>query len=170
MRCKFFHPGATLAALSLTVGLALPVQAQPDATAQITTSMKAQFERPAAPLTVAPVTVRGDDAVAGWTQDGRGGRALLKRENGQWHITVCAGAGLTQANVLQLAGLDAHQAAQLAQAVQTAEARLSAEQRRQFDSFEGQINVRQAGQGHGHGHGHGHGQAHGKGGGQAHPH
>jgi periplasmic copper chaperone A len=149
-----------LGALCLGAWLALPTQAHPDASAQITAAMKAQFERPAAPLTVAPVTVLGDDAVAGWTQDGRGGRALLKREHGQWRITVCAGAGLTQASVLQLTGLDAARAAQLAQAVQTAEARLSAEQRHRFDSFEGQIDVRQAGHGHGHGPSAGHGNGH----------
>lgn len=46
--------------------------------------MKAQFDKPEAPLTVVPVTVEGDYAIAGWIQHDRGGRALLKAEGGNW--------------------------------------------------------------------------------------
>ena len=41
-------------------------------------SMKKLFDKPDAPLSVAPVSIEGDYAVAGWIQSGKGGRALLK--------------------------------------------------------------------------------------------
>lgn len=46
----------------------------------IPTKMKVIFETADKPLTVGPVAVEGDWAVAGWTQEGRGGRALLKKK------------------------------------------------------------------------------------------
>nr|WP_245278027.1 copper uptake system-associated protein [Rhizobium leguminosarum] len=37
------------------------------------------FERPDKPLDIAPVVIQADWAIVGWRQDGRGGRALLKK-------------------------------------------------------------------------------------------
>ena len=45
----------------------------------ITHLLKRQFDRPDAPLKVQPVVVLGDAAVAGWFQQDRGGRALLRK-------------------------------------------------------------------------------------------
>jgi hypothetical protein len=44
--------------------------------------LKAQFDKPEAPLSVAPVSVEGNYAVAGWLQGARGGRALLLAASG----------------------------------------------------------------------------------------
>jgi hypothetical protein len=116
---------------------------------QIAGAMKKQFERPDAPLAVAPVTVVGDYAVAGWIQGKKGGRALLQKDHGQWVFSVCAGNGLTQAKVLETTGMNAAQATKLAQAVTSAEARLSANQRKLFDSFEGMVKIDGAQEAHG---------------------
>lgn len=119
---------------------------------QITDAMKRQFDRPEAPLGVAPVVVLGDAAVAGWSQQGKGGRALLRKDKAGWSIHVCAGKGLTQADVLEMSGLPKPQAVEMARAVATAEAGLTAAQRALFDSFEGVLKV--GGEGaaaHGHG-------------------
>ena len=107
----------------------------------ITHVMKRQFDRPEAPLTVHPVTILGDAAVAGWAQDGKGGRALLRKEKAGWSIHVCAGKGLTQSDVLAMTGLSKNVATELAQRVVKAEANLTAQQRALFDSFEGMLNV-----------------------------
>jgi periplasmic copper chaperone A len=107
----------------------------------ITHVMKRQFDRPEAPLTVHPVTILGDAAVAGWSQDGKGGRALLRKEKAAWSIHVCAGKGLTQSDVLAMTGLSKNVATELAQRVVKAEANLTAQQRALFDSFEGMLNV-----------------------------
>ena len=107
----------------------------------ITHAMKAQFDKPTAPLTVKPVLVEGDFAVAGWLQEGRGGRALLSRHKGTWRIDLCGGDGLVQADALVQAGLAKPAAARLAKSIQTAEARLTAAERKQLSSFDGIIKV-----------------------------
>ncbi len=108
---------------------------------QITAVMKKQFDRPDAPLVVTPVTVEGNYAVAGWTQTGKGGRALLQKDKGQWVISVCAGNGLTKADVLQTTGMPPPMAPKLAQAVVAAESKLGADKRKLFDSFEGMLMI-----------------------------
>jgi hypothetical protein len=136
----FKHAASAL----VIVGLLLPFWAHsaPDSNAhQITAVMKKQFDRPDAPLTVNPVTVEGDYAVAGWTQGKKGGRALLQKENGQWRISVCGGDGLTQAKVLESTGMPPTMANKLAAATLAAEAKLSADKRRLFASFEGMLKV-----------------------------
>lgn len=105
---------------------AVPVWAHGDEVQQITQVLKKQFEKPDAPLTVAPISVEGDYAVAGWTQGGRGGRAFLQRDMHQWFIAVCGGSGLTRPDVLQSIGMKSDAAARLAKAVLAAEAKLGA--------------------------------------------
>lgn len=89
--------------------------------------MKHTWERPNAPLQVEPVTVEGDYAIAGWAQDERGGRALLRRTDGAWRVLICAGDGLLEQTLLLDAGLDAGQAGRLLARTREAERGLSAE-------------------------------------------
>lgn len=114
---------------------------------QIAAVMKKQFDRPDAPLTVAPVTVLGTYAVAGWTQGAKGGRALMQRDANGWFIAVCAGDGLKDAKVLQTTGMSADHAVKLAAAVKAAEAKLGKDQLALFASFEGMVKVGPAGHG-----------------------
>ncbi len=110
--------------------------------------MKKQFDRPEAPLVVEPVTVVGDYAVAGWTQTGKGGRALLQKDKHHWVISVCAGDGLTQADVLKTTGMTAANAEKLSKAVTLAESKLSKDKLKLFASFEGMVKI-DAAAGHG---------------------
>jgi len=103
--------------------------------------MKKQFDRPEAPLVVAPVTVVGDYAIAGWTQTGKGGRALLQKDKHHWVISVCAGDGLTQADVLKTTGMTAANAEKLSKAVTLAESKLSKDKLKLFASFEGMVKI-----------------------------
>jgi len=138
---KFISRAATAL---LMAGLLLPFwarSAQDGNAHQITAVMKKQFDRPDAPLTVNPVTVEGDYAVAGRTQGKKGGRALLQKENGQWRISVCGGDGLTQAKVLETTGMHSPMAQKLAAATLVAESTLSAGKRRMFASFEGMLKI-----------------------------
>lgn len=121
--------------------------------------MKAQFDKPQAPLTVVPVTVEGDYAIAGWIQKDRGGRALLKAEGGKWTIRVCAGDGLLQASTLEMAGVSGPTAKRLLEKVAAAEKRLPVDQVKKFSLFEGVLKI-EAGSQHGHGHSYGSGQRH----------
>lgn len=127
-------------------GCAIPAlsAAAADDTAAITHLLKAQFDRPEAPLQVRPVVVQGQHAVAGWQQGDRGGRALLQRDGaalGGWAITLCAGDGLRQATVLQQAGVPQRDAQALQAAVAQAEQRLPASERQRLSTFEGVMRV-----------------------------
>lgn len=112
--------------------------------------MKAQFDTPENPLSVDPVSIEGDYAVAGWSQGGKGGRALLKLVDGQWTIHLCSGAGLKQAHMLHEAGMDMAAAEKLAALVAASEAKLDPALLAQFDGFEGTVMIGAAGHtGHG---------------------
>ena len=100
--------------------------------------LKDQFNRPDAPLAVAPVVVRGDVAVAGWSQHGQGGRAFLRRDAGVWTIELCSGESLRHAATFQALGLPALEAAALAADVTAAEAGDPALTAR-LDAFEGTV-------------------------------
>lgn len=59
--------------------------------------MMAQFDRPESRLTVIPITVHEDIALAGWAQGDSGGRALLRRHGDQWRVILCSGDALKKA-------------------------------------------------------------------------
>lgn len=122
---------------------------------QITHVMKAQFDRPDAPLKVHPVVVDGHHAVAGWMQANKGGRALLVKEKDKWTITVCGGDGLRDAKVLAQTGMGEAAAQSLAAKVQAAEAKLSKSQLKQLALFQGELKIEPKTT-HGDGHGQGH--------------
>ena len=110
-------------------------------------NMKKLFDKPDAPLAVAPVTIEGDYAMAGWIQSGKGGRALLKKEKGQWSIQVCGGDGLKKASALSQTGMPIATAERLVAKVQTAEAKLSADQLQKLSMFDGIVKVEPAAHG-----------------------
>jgi len=123
---------------SLSMGLAmLGTASAHDAAEHIIHVMKAQFDKPENPLTVEPVSVVGDFAVAGWSQGGMGGRALLKLVNGEWTIHLCAGAGLKQAQLMHEAGMAMADAETLAALVAEGEAKLDPSKPALYDTFEG---------------------------------
>jgi periplasmic copper chaperone A len=110
----------------------------------ITMVMKSMFEKVDAPVTIAPISVEGDYAVAGWVQGGRGGRAFLQKFKDQWAIAVCGGSGLTQASAMQSIGMKSIAATRLASAVVLAESKLDEDRRRLLDGFKGMVKVEQA--------------------------
>lgn len=125
-------------------------------TAQIAALLMAQFDRADAPLSVAPITVQGDVAVAGWSQDGNGGRAFLRRDAQGWFVELCAGESLRHPESLMAQGLSRGNAEALSAAVQTAEAQAGDDLIAQFNAFEGTLVIGRVGiaaQTHGHAHG-----------------
>ncbi|WP_144289982.1 copper uptake system-associated protein [Ideonella sp. A 288] len=99
------------------------------------------FDKPEARLTVAPIAVIGIHGLAGWTQGDRGGRALLRRSGHGWVVVACGGDGLKELDVLRDAGLPAVDAVALVRAMDVAEARLPAEQRALFSTFDGLLRL-----------------------------
>jgi hypothetical protein len=103
--------------------------------------LMSQFDRPDARLTVDPVVVAGDAALAGWSQGERGGRALLFRTGHGWQIALCGGDGLKDAKVLREAGVKGAAADTLARQLAAAEARLPAAHRARFSTFDGLLRM-----------------------------
>jgi hypothetical protein len=107
--------------------------------------MAGVFDRPDARLTVPSVAFAGDYAVAGWIQDGRGGRTLLKRSADGWEFVVCGGEELRTSAGLREAGLPVALIEPMAQAVQASEASLPAPQRAMLGDFKGLMRMDGAG-------------------------
>lgn len=153
-------PGLTILAGDGGQGAHNHAAAPADDGAAIMHLLKAQFDRPEAPLSVAPIVVMADWAIAGWAQDGKGGRALLAKKGGEWKIRLCTGAAAKEAANLAQMGVPEEHAAHLAMMLAEAEAALDPKLPALFDSFEGTLMI----EGDGHdGHGGGH-DSHGQGG------
>ncbi len=160
--------------VSATATAAVHETASPAASEHLTGSdedairhvMMAEFDRPEAPLTVDPVTVEDDFAVAAWSQGEQGGRALVRRHEGAWMVWLCSGEGMKDTALLVDAGMEHAAAERLIAGFQAAEATLPADVVARFDNFDGIVMV----QGEAHGESSGHsGSAHGAATGTAHP-
>jgi len=101
--------------------------------------MKAIFETGDIKLAVDPVVVQGDFAVAGWVQDGKGGRALLKKGHKGWAIHLCSGDSLKDAANLAKVGMSQADAQAMADKLATAESSVDPETLKLFASFEGTV-------------------------------
>lgn len=113
--------------------------------------LKAQFDTPENPLTVAPITVQGETAIAGWSQNGMGGRAFLRKDDKGWFVELCAGQGLLLPQTLTGLGLAEAEATTLLADVTQAEALLPPETVALFDSFDGELFIGRGGKDHDHG-------------------
>lgn len=115
--------------------------------------MKSMFDAPDNPLSVDPVVIVGDHAIAGWVQGEKGGRALLWRVDGQWQIRLCSGDGLKDQKLLENANISSADAKTLIAELAVAEAALDPAVLAKFASFEGTMVIEPgaAHQGHNHG-------------------
>jgi hypothetical protein len=111
--------------------------------------MMAIWDRPEARLEVDPIVIAGDHAIAGWSQGGTGGRALLRRKGDAWDVILCAGDDLKRADVLRKVGLAPAAAAALANDLAAAEMALAPGRLALFSKFEGLVVVSPGGGGHG---------------------
>ncbi|MCA3525006.1 MAG: copper chaperone PCu(A)C [Rhodobacter sp.] len=119
---------------------------------QIEAVLMAQFDSPEAPLTVSPITIQGPVAVAGWSQQGKGGRAFLRKDDMGWFVELCAGESLVQPATFVSMGLTRAGAESLAAAVNGAELSAGADLIGRLNAFEGTVLVgSSAADGHGHG-------------------
>jgi copper(I)-binding protein len=101
--------------------------------------MKAQFDRPEAPLGVMPVVIEGGHALASWEQDGKGGRALLRKGEMGWEIVLCGGEDLRMPAFLGGHGVTA--ADRLSAMFNAEEDKLGADKVALYSSFEGVVMV-----------------------------
>lgn len=93
-----------ISALLIAVSSAALAQDTRHEQAQIRHLMRTTWERPNVPLSVDPVVVHDGYAIAGWVQEERGGRALLRRGNAGWEVILCAGDHLRSAETVIATG------------------------------------------------------------------
>jgi hypothetical protein len=117
----------------------------PEAQKQIRAVLMKQFDRPESRLEVEPIVVQQDYGVASWSQRDRGGRALMKRTDGEWRIVLCSGDSLRDASKLAEMGLPAADAGKVAQRLIAAEAALAPERVARFSRFDGTVRMNQDG-------------------------
>jgi len=103
--------------------------------------MKAQFEKPNAPLTVDPIAVEGAFAVADWTQGSAGGRALLQKGAKGWLLVLCGGESLRTVQGLMRLGVPDDQAAAIAKELAREEKSVSAGRLAAMARFSGEVRM-----------------------------
>ena len=97
------------------------------------------FDKPTETLSVEPIVVSGDFAVADWAQGQMGGRALLRRQHQSWTLILCAGDGIRSREALAKVGVPAEDALRLEKDMMAAEAKLAPEKVAMFSRFEGLV-------------------------------
>lgn len=97
------------------------------------------WDKPGSKVQIDPVVVSGDAAIASWMQGHHGGRALLRKRAGDWHVVLCSGDPLKSAVTLREAGVPGEHADALAGAITAAEAGLPRERVEMFSRFQGLV-------------------------------
>lgn len=118
--------------------------------------LTAMFEPADNPLSVEPVVIEGNWAIAGGVQHGRSGRALLKRDGKEWSVHPCRGDGPNQGQALRMMGLPENDASAIAAKLAVARKDIAPEKLALFAGFGGTVMVEgyEANAGHQHeGHG-----------------
>ena len=124
---------------------------QAEAMQAIEASMRAQWQKPDLLLELPVIVVQEDVAIADWILGEKGGRALLRQQQGAWHTMMCGGSELKSARRLQHAGVNPAVAESLAQQLREREASLDGAQKQRIDSFQGVMDFTQSGE-HPHAH------------------
>lgn len=130
---------ASLAVLALAFLQTVPALASD--TDAIGAVMMKTWDKPDARLTVEPVVVSGDHAIAGWSQGDMGGRALLRKNGAHWDVVLCAGDDLKKTGVLTKVGLPAAAASVLSADLARAEAKLPPDRLALLSKFEGLVMI-----------------------------
>lgn len=99
------------------------------------------FDLPNLKVKTNPIVIEGKVAIDDWTQGQKGGRALLRRKHDEWEIIACGGSGFKSSNGISEAGISREIAQNITAKLATAEAKLSTQQVKQFDSFDGVVNM-----------------------------
>lgn len=133
---QFFQSICTLLLL-----WSISANADSNAESLITFVIKNQWETPYHLVEIPVIAVGGAYALADWLQGERGGRALLRLNEGKWQTLMCGSAQLKSAQSLVNAGVPSAEAKQISENLVAKEVNLSAAQLALIDSFEGIVEV-----------------------------
>ncbi len=106
-----------------------------DAQARIRDLIAGTYDQPDHTVETAPIVVDGDYALADWIQGEKGGRALLRRTQGQWQILACGGDAFKDVKLLKDAGIPAGTASTLVARLNQAERSVDPARVKRFGRF-----------------------------------
>jgi hypothetical protein len=99
------------------------------------------FDKPGLKVKTAPIVIEGKVAIADWAQGQKGGRALLRRKHHDWEIIACGGSSFKDPESIAAIGISKVIATNITAKLKEAEAKLNPQQVKQFDSFDGVVNM-----------------------------
>ena len=99
------------------------------------------FDQPNLKVRTSPIVIEQKVAIADWIQGDKGGRALLRRKHNEWEIIACGGSGFKDPSGIAAIGVSKEIATNITTKLKDAEAKLSPQQIKQFDSFDGVVNM-----------------------------
>ncbi len=109
-----------------------------DETRGIRSSIGHTFDRPDATVVSDPIVVENEYALVDWIQGEKGGRALLRKKDGQWSVMLCSGDGIKRTETLVNAGVPQSIAETLVGKLARAESDLPPSQVKKFGLFDSQ--------------------------------
>lgn len=95
--------------------------------------------------TIAPIVLDGDTAIAGWTLEGTGARAFLRRGATGWRVEMWSGPSLTLQATLTSLGVPRSAGDRLRSELTAAEAALGPAFTLRFDAFPGTVLIPEGG-------------------------
>lgn len=125
--------------LAVFLALICPAAADQSDADVIASTLHGMFDKLGLTLKIEPVAVSGNHAVADWAQAEMGGRALLRRKDGDWALVLCAGDQIKAASAMVQAGVPQADATRLSESLAAAEAKLDPKDVAMFSKFEGLV-------------------------------
>jgi len=104
-------------------------------------AIKMQWDQPQHPVSVPVVAISVPYAVADWTQDARGGRALLKLNDRHWQALACGDAQIKSVFKLEKMGVPKAHAEEIVQQLTLEETQLSQAAISTINSFSGVVDL-----------------------------
>ena len=132
---------AVLLASSIASNVMAHSQTEEESQKRIQSLISSTFDKPNLKVITNPIVIEGKVAIADWIQGAKGGRALLRRKHSDWEIIACGGAGFKEASGISAVGISKEIASNITAKLKTEEAKLPAQKIKQFDSFEGVVNM-----------------------------
>lgn len=132
---------ATFIAGCITSNVMAHSQTEEESQVKIKSLIASTFDQPSLKVITGPIVLEGKVAIADWTQGDKGGRALLRRKHADWEIIACGGAGFKDPSDIAAVGISKEISNSISKKLKSAEAKLPPQKIKQFDSFDGVVNM-----------------------------
>ncbi len=127
--------------LTINIAISGEIESKASAKENIIRAIKMQFDQPQHPVSVPVVAISAPYAVADWMQGTRGGRALLKLNDGHWQALACGDAQIKSVFKLEKMGVPKAHAEEIVQQLTLEETQLSQAEISTINSFSGLVDL-----------------------------